>query len=129
MELFEIQVNHRGDIEGNELGDHQAADNHKSERPARCAVGAESQRDRQRAENRREGRHQDRAEAVHTGIVNRFIGGLAGFHPLKSEIDDHDAVLFDDPHQHEQADKCIKRRLLAEQIESQESAHESRGEC
>ena len=45
---------------------------------------------------------------------------------MDREIDDHDAVLFDDAHQHEHADKRVERSLLAEQIKRQQTAHQRR---
>ena len=77
LELFEVEINHRRDEKRDELGNDQAADDDQSQRPARSAVGAEAERDRQRAENRGERRHQDRPETVHAGIVNRLFRGFA----------------------------------------------------
>ena len=49
LELLEVEVDHRRDVERDELGDDQAADDDQAERPARGAVGAEAERDRDRA--------------------------------------------------------------------------------
>src|SRR5262245_17019893 len=116
LELLEVEINHRGYEKSNELGDDQTTDDDQTQRLTRSAVGAEPESDRQGAKNRSEGRHQDRPEAVHAGIVNRLFGRLAGSHPVESEIDNHDAVLFDDTHQHEHPDKSVERGLLAEQV-------------
>src|SRR3954465_127920 len=58
-----IGVNHRRQIQRDQLRHQQAADNGEPEGPARLAAGAVAQSDRQRPEQRRHGRHHDRPEA------------------------------------------------------------------
>ena len=53
-----------------------------------------------------------------------MFGRRTGRHPLDGKVDDHDPVLLHNAHQHEHADEGIERRLLAEQIQRQESPHE-----
>ncbi len=49
------------------------ADDHQAQRPARRSIGAVSERDRQRAQQRRHRGHHDGTEALHAGVVNRLI--------------------------------------------------------
>src|SRR5512135_784127 len=114
LKLFEIEINHRGDEQGDELGHNQAADDDQTERAARRAVGAEAERDRNCAEHRRERGHEDRPEPVHARVVDRLLGRFAVIDALQREVDDHDAVLLDNAHQHEHTDEGVERGLLAE---------------
>jgi hypothetical protein len=40
--------------------------------------------------------------------VNGFVIRPALLHPLLREVDDHDPVLLDNPHQHEHADERVE---------------------
>ena len=66
----------------------------------------DSERQRQRAEQRGQRRHHDRAEAQQAGLHDR----LARRHALRAlrverEVDHHDGVLLDDAHQQHDADQ------------------------
>src|SRR5438874_10106939 len=63
LQPLEIEVDHRRDVEGEELREQQSADHREAERLARAAAGAKADGDRQAAHQRRHGRHHDRAEA------------------------------------------------------------------
>ena len=52
----------------------QAADHGDAERLAQLGAGARADRDRQRAEDRREGGHHDRPEAQQAGFADRRLG-------------------------------------------------------
>src|SRR5713101_7105286 len=97
LKLFEVKINHGRDVERDELGNHQAADNYEPERAPRGTIRSVTQRDRHRAKHGGQGRHEDRAEPIHAGVVNRFVGRLAGVNPLASEVNNHDPVLFTIP--------------------------------
>jgi hypothetical protein len=43
------------------------------------------------------------------------------FDAMAREVDDHDAVLLHDAHQHEHADERIKRRFLPKQDQRQQT--------
>ena len=49
-------------------------------------------------------------------------------HALLGEINDQDAILLDDTHEHEHADEGIKRSLCIEDPERQQSANQRHGQ-
>src|ERR1035437_9199893 len=63
---FHIKIEHRRDVESQQLRDYQAAYHGKAQRAARLGAGAETERDRQRAHQRRHGGHHDGPEAHQT---------------------------------------------------------------
>ena len=65
---------------------------------------ADAERQREHAEDRRDGGHQDRAQADAAGLEQRLALGHAGDSHLVDGIDEHDAVVDDDAHQHQEAD-------------------------
>ena len=78
---------------------------------------------RQRAEQRRERRHQDRPEALQAGLVDRLLRrqpALAlGF---EREVDHHDAVLLHDADQQDDADQARSATVRCRKICSASSA-------
>src|SRR6058998_3561371 len=68
LEGFQVEVNHRRDVEREELRDHQAAYHAETERTPRFAPGAITKRDGQGRHERRHGRHHDRAKAQETTL-------------------------------------------------------------
>src|SRR5262249_33446686 len=62
LQALEVQEDHRGYVERQELGEHQSSDYRESKRHARAAARAESDRDRQAPHERGHSRHHDRAE-------------------------------------------------------------------
>src|ERR1700754_1150302 len=95
LKLFEVEINYRSDVKRYELRNDQAADDDQPEGPSRGAVSPVAERDWDCAEDGGERGHQDRAEAIHAGVVNRLLRGFARFHTLACEVDDHDSVLLD----------------------------------
>jgi len=53
LEPLEGEVDHRGDVQGDQLGDDQATDDHQSQRPAGGAVRPEANCDGERRRRRR----------------------------------------------------------------------------
>src|ERR1035438_4431260 len=106
---FQIEVNHRRDVERDELREEQTAHYGKAERLARVRAGAGSERDRQGAEERRHRGHHDRPETQNAARMNGIERSPAfvalGFN---GEIDHHDRVLLDYAEQHDQPDKCVE---------------------
>ena len=116
-------------IQRQHLGDEQAADDREAERAARLGTGAVAHRDRQRADQRRHRRHHDRPEAHQA----RFADRLGRRHPLlplrrHGEVDHHDAVLLDQPDQHDDADEGVEVQLGAEHHQRQQRAEAGRGQ-
>ena len=58
--------------------------------------------------------------------MNSFVGCFAGIDAGAGKVDDHDAVLLHDSHQHEHADKSIERSFLSEEKECQQASYQSR---
>src|SRR5690349_3333584 len=96
LQPLEVQVDHRRDVQREELRKHQAADHRQAERHARGAAGAEADGDRQAAHERRHGGHHDRPEAGQPGLVDRLLRRQAAALRLDREVDHHDGVLLHD---------------------------------
>ena len=84
---------------------------------------------RQRAEHRRQRRHQDRPEAEKRGLEDRLLRRLAvlalGF---EGEVDDHDRVLLDDADQQHDADDADHVEILAGDHQREQRADAGRGQ-
>src|SRR5260370_33438229 len=52
LKLFEVKIDHRRDVERDELRDYQAADHYQPERSPRRTIRSIPERDRHRAKNR-----------------------------------------------------------------------------
>src|SRR6266516_7837435 len=103
LKLFQVKIDYRRDVERDELRDHESAHDYQTKWTAGRTIGAKAKRDGHRAKNRSQGRHQNRPETVHAGIMNRAVGGFAGVDTLPRKVDNHDAILLHDSHQHEHA--------------------------
>src|SRR5512135_3144319 len=82
LQPLEVEVDHRGDVQRENLGKHQAADDRESEGPAGFAADADRKRDRKAAHQRGHRGHHDRAEADHAGFEDRLLRRLAAL-PLR----------------------------------------------
>jgi hypothetical protein len=71
----------------------KAADNDETERPPRRSIGAVPS-ERNRAHQRGQRRHDDRAETFDARFVNRVAQVVAFIESMEGEVDDHDAVLL-----------------------------------
>src|ERR1041385_7614889 len=97
---IECKINHRSRIERQKLAEEKAADDRDSQRPAQLGAGAASESERDAAKERSHCGHHDRAKAQERCLKDGLDGGL----PLvalrvESEVDHHDAVLFDNSNQ------------------------------
>ena len=128
MQAVEQEIDHRRRIERQDLGDRKPADDGHAERPAQLGAGPGRDQERDRAQQRRHGGHQDRAEPVEAGLVDRLIRGQAAALALDGEIDQHDAVLLDDADQQDDADEGDDRQLGAEGREREQRAEARRGQ-
>ena len=127
IEPVERQIDHRRRVERQQLAQQQAADDGNAERKAQLGAGAAFDRQRQRAEQRGQRRHHDRAEAQQAGLHDGFVGRHA-LMPLRlqREVDHHDRVLLDDAHQQNDADQADHRQVLPEQHQRQDGADAGR---
>ena len=72
---------------------------------AKLRADARAEHQRQRAEDGGDRRHQDRAQAQETGLIDRLARGQTlDALRVQREIDHHDRVLFDDADQQHNAD-------------------------
>src|SRR5262245_52969478 len=106
LEAFEVEVDHRRDVERQELREQQPAHHREAEGHAGAAAGAEADRNGEAPHQRRHGGHHDRAEADES----RLVDGLLRRHAVLSlrldrEVDHHDRVLLHDADQHDDADE------------------------
>ena len=94
---------------------------------AQLRAGAAFHRQRQRAEQRGQRRHHDRAEAQQARLHDRIRRrhALVPF-GLEREVDHHDRVLLDDAHQQDDADQADDRQILPEQHQRQDRADAGR---
>ena len=122
LEPFQRQVNHRRDIERDELRNNQAADDDQTERTARRTISAKAQRERQRAHQRGERGHDDGPETFDARFVNGGAPIVAFIEPMQRKIDNHDAVLLHDTHQEEETDDGIKRKRRTKKPEREQAA-------
>src|SRR6267378_8499352 len=98
LQSFEIQVDHRRDVQRQELRQQQAPDHRDAQRHARAAPGAEADGDRQAAHQRCHGGHHDRPESHQPGPVDRVLRRKAFLAlRLDGEVDHDDGILLDDP--------------------------------
>ena len=74
--FFHVEVNHRRDIERQQLREHQSSDHCQTERLACIGAFAISESDRQRPEQRRHRGHHDGAEAQQAAAID----GVARMH-------------------------------------------------
>ena len=74
------------------------------------------------AEDRREGRHHDRAEAQQRGLADRGLRRQADPAALEREVDHHDRVLLHDADQHDDADHGDDRQVHAEHHQDDQRA-------
>src|SRR4051812_24807339 len=73
LQALEVKIDHRRDVQGERLRQHQPADYRETQRHARAAARAEADCDRQAAHERRHGRHHDRAETHQACLVDRVL--------------------------------------------------------
>src|SRR5690348_13372110 len=75
-EAVEVEVDHRRSEEGEHLADDQPADHGEAERMAQLRADARAEHQRQHAEERGGGCHQDRPEAQERRLVDRLARAL-----------------------------------------------------
>src|SRR5215470_1787953 len=114
IDLVEVEIDHRSDVQRQQLGYEKAADYRNAKRLPQFGTGAGAERDRQRAEDRREARHHDGPEPQQAGLPYRFLGGESYSTALEGEIDHHDGVFLDDADQHHDADHGDDREIHLE---------------
>ncbi len=120
-EAVHVEVEHRRDEQGEELGHQQPAHHRDAEGLAQFGTGAVADGDRQRAHHGRRRRHHDRAEAQAAGLADRRRRApalLALEH--QGDVDHHDGVLLHDADQHQHADDRDHREVHPEELQCPE---------
>src|SRR5204863_9895020 len=103
------------------LAHDQAADNGEAERMTQLRADAAADHQRQRAEERCEGSHEDRPEAQQASLTYGVERSLSlETLRIQREVDHHDRVLLHDSYEKNDADHGDDAELLA--------ANEQRGE-
>ena len=122
-------IDHRRDKERDRLREHQAADHRQAQRLAQLGAGAEAERNRQRAHQRRQRGHHDRPETQDAGLADRVRRrhALVALR-VEREVDHHDGVLLHDADQQQDADGGDQRQVLAKQHQGGQRAHRGRGQ-
>src|SRR6185295_15217528 len=82
-----------------------AADDGDRERLLHLPRGADPEREREEAEHRTEGRHDDRTKAAPSGFHDRDAGRKSPRDVPLSALDEEDSVLHDEPRQEDEADE------------------------
>src|SRR5262249_14261626 len=86
LEILHVEVDHGRHEEREELRDEEPAYDDEAEGTPARAVRPDAERDRERAEDGRERRHEDGPEAVHGRVVDRLHRVLAVVHAVAREI-------------------------------------------
>ena len=124
-QVIEEDVDHRRGVEGEHLAQQQDL------QPWRMPSGRRSSdpmpvpnRQRDSTQKRGHGGHHDGAKAQQAGLVNR-LGRVHAPLPFtfQGEVDHHDAVLFHDADQQDDADDRHHAQILVKQNERQQRAH------
>ena len=128
-QAVEVQIDHRRGVEGQQLAADQATDDGNAQRTAQLSIAADTEQQRQGAEQGRQAGHHDRPKTHDAGLQNR----LARAHTevtlgIQGEVDHQDGVLLDDADQQNDADQRDQRQLGAAQQQGQQGADPSRGQ-
>ena len=92
--------------------------------------GAGPQSERQRAEQRCHGGHQDRPETQQARLIDRFFGGFIFLaFGGQREVDHHDRVFLHDSDQQDDADERNDAEVHVEKQEREHRAHTRRTEA
>src|SRR6185369_3884889 len=123
LDLVEIVVDYRRDIECQHLRHQQTADNCKTEGSSRFSSGTKPQSNGKRPHQRSHGRHHDRPETYESPLVDSHHGTLAAASlSLQSKIYHHDSIFLHNANQHDDADKRVEIQILAEDQKCQKCA-------
>ena len=96
LKPFEPEIDDWRHKKRDELGENQTTDDHQSQRPARCGILAESERDRDCAHERGESSHHYRTKPFYAGFVNGRAQVPPFVDSLQRKIDHHNSVLLHD---------------------------------
>ena len=122
LEPFQPEINHRRDVERDQLRNDQPADDDQAKRTARRSIRAVAERKWHRAHQGGQCRHDDGTKTFDAGFVDGRTKVVAFVNAMQGEVDNHDAVLLHDAHEEEQADDRIKRERGVKEPEREQAA-------
>ena len=128
--MFEGQIDDRGGVEGQHLGNKQAAHDGDGQGLAKFGAGAHAQGQRHGAAKGGHGGHHDGPETDDAGFVNGFLGGelflaLGG----EGKVHHHDGVLLDNAHEQNDADEGNQGKVHVEDHQRQQRPQAGGGQA
>src|SRR6059036_1170311 len=128
-EAVEREVDHGGGVEGEELGEEEAADDGDAEGAAQLGAGAGAEGEGKAAEEGGHGGHHDGPEAeqasLEDGLMRRQALGALG---IQGEVDHHDGILLDDANEQDDADEGDDAEVDAAEEEREDGADTGGGQ-
>ena len=126
-QTIEHEIDNRCGVESEELAHDESSNNRDTKRAAQLRTCTCSKRQRQGAEERGHGGHENWAEAQHTRFKDGVFGALATFpFGLKSKIDHHDGILLDDTDKQDNSDDGDDVKVFLEENQSEHGTDASR---
>ena len=129
LEAFEVEVNDGRDVEGQQLGNDQAADHGQAERLTGFAAGAEAERDGERAHQGGHGGHHDGAETEEAALVNGDVRRSSATLSVESDINHHDGIFLDNADEHDEADEGVDVEVETEKHQREQRAEAGGGQA
>src|SRR6266849_1240081 len=128
-ETVEREVDDGGGVEGEELGEEEAADDGDAEGAAQLGAGAGAEGEGKAAEEGGHGGHHDGTEAeqasLEDGLMRRQALGALG---IQGEVDHHDGILLDDANEQDDADEGDDAEVDAAEEEREDGADTGGGQ-
>lgn len=122
-EFFEVEVEDGGEVEGQNLGNDEAADDDEAKGSSTfCGHAADAEGDGDGAHEGGEGGHEDGTETGKAGVGDGLFGGFAGEDRVVSKVDHDDAVFHDDAKEKDDADEGVEREGFVEDEEGEQAA-------
>ena len=111
MQPVEIEIDDRRGVEREQLAERQPSDHRITERLAKLRAGASPKHQRHAAKHGGHGGHQDRPKSKQASFADRGKRRVPVILAVNGEVDQHDAVLFDDADEQNDADDAYHRQV------------------
>lgn len=122
-EFFELEVENGGEIEGEDLGDDEAADDNEAQWAAALGGHAsDADGDGDSAHDGGEGGHEDGAKTGQARFIDGFFCGVASKDGIVGEIDHDDAVFHDDAEEEDKANEGVEGEGFLEEEKGEKSS-------
>src|SRR5690348_11429253 len=123
LETIHVEINDGCGEESQKLAENEAADDGDTERATEFGAGAMAEGERERAEERCHGGHENWPETQQARLVNGFDGREAFLRfRLHGEVNHEDGVFLDDADEQNNADQCDEREFGFEKHHGEERA-------